>query len=78
MEACDFAVFDTTIKIIASGDFCRAFYSKWLPQSEYHLPDESLHEHYCTFNRYPYIEVYYKDFEVDKSILQIYAPVVKK
>jgi len=76
--ACDFAVFDTTLEIIWTGDFWRTFYSKWLPNSGYELPDESLHANYCTFNKYPAIEVYGKDFKDKHSIIQIYAPVIRK
>jgi len=78
-EASDFAVFDTTLEIIMSGDFWRTFYAKWLPESGYVQPDESLHDSYCTFNKYPAIEVYPKTFDgSDKAIIQIIAPVVKQ
>ncbi len=77
-EACDFAVFNTTLEIIWTGDFWRTFYSKWLPASDYDLPDEPLHKNYATFNRYPAIEVYGPDWKDVKSIMQIYAPIVKR
>jgi AraC family transcriptional regulator len=76
--ASDFAVFDTTLEIIWTGAFWRTFYTTWLPQSGYSLPDEALHESYCTFSRYPAIEVYGQDFKDNKSVIQIYAPVVKQ
>jgi len=76
--ACDFAVFNTTLAIIWTGDFWRTFYSKWLPNSGYAQPDESLHSTYATFNKYPAIEVYDKDYKDDQSIVHIYAPVVAK
>lgn len=76
--ACDYAVFDTTLAIIWTGDFWRSFYTKWLPNSGYTLPDEPLHKGYATFNQYPAIEVYDKNHKDENSIMQIYAPVVKK
>ena len=77
-EACDFAVFDTTLAIIWTGEFWRTFFTKWLPESGYAQPDESLHETYCTFNKYPAIEVYGKEWKDTQSLMQIYAPVVKR
>lgn len=76
--ASDFAVFNTTLNIIWSGEFWRTFYSKWLPESGYALPDESLHDSYATFNMYPAIEVYGKDWKDETSLMLIYAPVVKR
>ena len=76
-EASDFAIFDTTLAIIESGDFWRTFYAKWLPESGYTQPDESLHKTYCTFNKYPAIEVYTNEDKGDEqAVMQIYAPVV--
>lgn len=76
-EACNLAVFDTTLAIIWTGDFWRTFYSKWLPESGYTQPDEPLHKSYATFNKYPAIEVYGKDFKDEQSVIQIYAPINK-
>lgn len=76
-DACDFAVFNTTLAIIWTGEFWRTFYAKWLPSSGYAQPDESLHKNYATFNKYPAMEVYGKDYKDDQSIIQIFAPVVK-
>lgn len=78
-DVSDFAVFNTTVSIIWTGDFWRTFYAKWLPDSGYAQPDESLHKSYCTFNKYPAIEVYPKEHKGDEqAVIQIYAPVVKK
>jgi AraC family transcriptional regulator len=76
-NACDYAVFNTTLAIIWTGEFWRTFYAKWLPSSGYKLPDTALHQGYATFNQYPAIEVYNMNHKDEKSILQIYAPVVK-
>ena len=76
--ACDFAVFDTTLSIIWTGDFWRTFYLKWLPNSGYAQPDEPLHSTYATFDKYPAIEVYDKDHKNEESIVHIYAPIIKK
>jgi len=79
-SACDYAVFDTTLAIIWTG-FWRAFYTKWLPESGYAQPDASLHATYCTFNKYPAIEVYDGDNQNhpdEQSVMHIYAPIVKK
>jgi len=75
-ETSDYAVFKTTLDILWSGDFWRTFYTKWLPESGYMMHDEQVRKSYPTFNRYPDIEVYDKDFE--DGIMYIYAPVIKK
>jgi AraC family transcriptional regulator len=72
------AVFSTTLAIIWTGEFWRTFYTKWLPQSIYNLPDVSLPAHICTFDKYPPIEVYGNDWKDEQSLMQIYVPVVKK
>ena len=77
-EACGRAVFNVTLKILWTGEFWRAFYTKWLPDSGYALPDSQMRETYPTFNKHPDLEVYPKGFEGEDSIFQIYAPVVKK
>jgi len=77
-EASEYAVFDTTLAIIWTGDFWRTFYRKWLPESGYIQPDEPLRKAYATFNKYPAIEVYGDGFKDEQSIMQIYAPVVKR
>ena len=76
-HASEFAVFDTTLAIIWTGDFWRTFYSKWLPSSGYKTHDEPHRKSNATFNKYPAIEVYGKDFEGEQSVMQIYAPIVK-
>lgn len=76
--ACDFAVFDTTLEIIWTGQFWRTFFTTWLPQTGHRFPDEALHDNYCTFTKYPAIEVYGPDYKDDKSPIRIYAPVVKQ
>ena len=76
--ACEYAVFDTTLAIIWTGEFWQAFYTKWLHESGYALPDSQVKESYPTFNRHPDIEVYPKDFEGEQSVMHVYAPVVKK
>jgi len=77
-EASEFAVFDTTLAIIWTGDFWRTFYSKWLPASGYKMHDEPYRKTNAAFNKYPSIEVYGKDFEGEQSVMQVYAAVVKK
>jgi len=77
-EASEFAVFDTTLAIIWTGDFWRTFHSKWLPESDYALHDKQFREFYPTFDKYADIEVYPEDFKDEQSIMQVYAPVVKK
>ena len=72
----EIAVFDTTLAIIWTGDFWRTFYSKWLPSSGYKTHDEPHCKSNATFNKYPAIEVYGKDFEGEQSVMQIYAPVL--
>jgi len=75
-EASDYAVFKITLDILWSGEFWRTFYAKWLPESGYALKDEQVRKGRPTFNRYPDIEVYDKDFA--DGFMYIYAPVVKK
>jgi len=77
-EASEFAVFNTTLEIIWTGQFWKTFYVKWLPESGYKLPDEQLPREFATFNKYPAIEVYNKDHKDEKSLLQIFAPVVRQ
>ena len=77
-ESSERAVFDTTLAIIWTGNFWRTFYTKWLPDSGYALHDKQTKESYPTFNTHPDIEVYPKDWKDEQSIMQIYAPVVKK
>jgi len=76
-EASEYAVFDTTLEIIFTGMFWRTFYAKWLPESGY-----AIHEAHNglldAFKKYPAIEVYPKGWENEKSVMQAYAPVVKK
>jgi AraC family transcriptional regulator len=76
-DACDYAVFNTTLEILWTGEFWRTFYAKWLPSSGYALPDSQIRETYPTFNKYPDLEVYRKDCG-EGDVFQIYAPVVKK
>ena len=76
--AADYAVFNTTLEIIWTGEFWRTFYTKWLPSSGYMMREEAFREKNATFSIYPAIEVYDSGFKDEKSILQIYAPVVKK
>ena len=77
-EACDRAVFDITLKILWTGEFWRTFYTKWLPESGYVLPDSQIRESYPTFNKHPDIEFYPEGCDGEDSVFQIYAPVVKK
>ena len=77
-EASERAVFDTTLAIIWTGDFWRTFYANWLPNSGYALHDSQTKESFPTFNKHPDIEVYPKDWKDEQSIMQVYAPVVKK
>jgi len=73
-EGGSYAIFDTTLEIIWTGDFWRTFYAKWLPESEYMQPDEPLYKTYATFG----IEVYDENWKDEHSTMQIYAPVVKR
>ena len=75
--ACERAVFNTTLDIIWTR-FWHTFYAKWLPNSGYTLPDSQLKETYPTFTKHPDIEVYPSDWKNNQSIMQVYAPVVKK
>jgi len=77
-SANEYAVFESTLEIIWTGQFWKMFYAKWLPESGYKVPDEQLPREYCTFNKHPAIEVYSKDHEDEKSVIQIFAPVIKK
>jgi len=77
-ESSEFAVFDTTLEIIFTGDFWRIFYSKWLPTSGYAMHEESYRKANAAFNKYPAIEVYSKDYKDEQSIMQVYAPIAKK
>ena len=47
-------------------------------ESGYAMNDEQIRTEYPTFNKYADIEVYGKDFEGEKSVMYIYAPVIKK
>ena len=76
-EASEIAVFDTTLEIIFTGKFWRTFYAKWLPESGYALHDEH-NDLLDAFRKYPSVEVYGKDWKDEQSIMQAYAPVVKK
>ena len=73
----DYAVFDTTLEIIFTGKFWRTFYAKWLPESGYAIREEH-HDLLDAFRKYPAIEVYGKDWEGEQSVMQAYAPVVRK
>ncbi|MCL2396842.1 MAG: helix-turn-helix domain-containing protein [Defluviitaleaceae bacterium] len=75
--ASDFAVFDTTLEIIFTGNFWRTFYGKWLPESRYAIREEHS-DLLNAFRKYPAIEVYSKDWKDEQSVMQAYAPVVKK
>ena len=77
-ESSERAIFDITLPILHTGDFWRTFYTKWLPESGYALHDKQIKESYPTFDKHPDIEVYPKDWKDEQSIMQIYAPVVKK
>ena len=77
-DANEYAVFDTTLEIIWTGQFWKEFYVKWLPESGYMLPDEQLPREFATFYKHPAIEVYNKDHNNEKSLLQIFAPMLRK
>lgn len=77
-DACDFAVFQTTLSILETGAFWRHVYRTWLPGSKYRLPDEANSDQRCTFAQYPAIEVYDKTFVDKESVIRIYAPVMLK
>ncbi|MCL2603063.1 MAG: AraC family transcriptional regulator [Defluviitaleaceae bacterium] len=76
-EASEYAVFDTTLEIIFTGKFWRTFYAKWLPESGYAIHEEH-NDLLDAFRKYPAIEVYPKGWENEQSIMQAYAPVIKK
>ena len=76
-DACDYAIFDTTLAILCTGEFWRTFYTKWLPDSGYTLPDSQIRKEYPTFGKHPDLEVYPEGCEGEQSVIQIYAPVVK-
>jgi len=76
-EASEFAVFDTTLEIIFTGKFWRTFYAKWLPESGYAIHEEH-NDLLDAFRKYPAIEVYPKGWENEQSIMQAYAPILKK
>ena len=76
-DACDYAIFDTTLEILWTGEFWRTFYTNWLPGSGYAMPDNQIREEYPTFNKHPDLEVYPEGFEGTQTVFQIYAPVVK-
>jgi len=76
-EASEYVVFDTTLEIIFTGKFWRTFYAEWLPKSGYAIQEE--HDDLLNaFRKYPAIEVYPKGWENEQSVMQAYAPVVKK
>ena len=76
-EASEYAVFDTTLEIIFTGMFWRTFFAKWLPESGYAIHEEH-NDLLDAFKKYPAIEVYPKGWENEQSVMQAYAPVVKK
>jgi len=77
-EASEYAVFNTTLKILWTGEFWRTFYTKWLPNSGYAMHDSQWRDSFPVFNKHPDIEVYPEGFDGDAgAVLQIYAPVVK-
>ena len=76
-EGSEMAVFDTTLEIIFTGNFWRTFYAKWLPESGYTLHEEH-NDLLDAFRKYPAIEVYGADWKNEQSMMQAYAPVVKK
>ena len=76
-HASEYAVFDTTLDIIFTGMFWRTFYTKWLPESGYAVREEH-NDLLNAFDKYPAIEVYPKNWENEQSIMQAYAPIVKK
>ena len=77
-EASDYAVFQTTLEILWTGMFWKTFYTKWLPESGYAMHDDQFRKEFPAFNKFSDIEVYDKDFCGEKSIIHIYAPVIKK
>ena len=77
-EASEYAVFKTTLEIIWTGMFWKTFYTKWLPESGYAMNDEQFRKEYPTFNKFADIEVYDDDHCGEKSVMHIYAPVIKK
>ena len=76
-EASEYAVFDTTLEIIFTGNFWRTFFAEWLPKSEYAIREEH-NDLLDAFRKFPAIEVYPAGWENEQSIMQAYAPVVKK
>jgi len=74
----EYAVFETTLEIIWTGQFWKTFYTKWLPESGYTLNDVQYRENYATFSQFPAIEVYDENHTDEKSTVYIYAPIKKK
>ena len=77
-DSSEYAVFKTNLDIIWTGMFWKTFYTKWLPESGYAMNDEQFRKSYATFSKYPAIEMYDKNWKDSKSIVYIYAPIVKK
>ena len=74
----EYAVFDTTLEIIWTGEFWRTFYLKWLPNSGYAMHEEAYRETNAAFALYPAIEAYDSNYKDTQSVIQIFAPVVKR
>ena len=75
--ASEYAVFNTTLEIIWTGEFWRTFYRDWLPKSGYSMHETAYRETNAAFSLYPAIEAYSNDFVDVKSVFQVFAPVVK-
>jgi len=78
--ACEYAVFKTTLKEVFNG-WWHQYTTLWLPNSGYEAPETQFRKGWPTSSEYPSYEVYDSSYDPENmldSIIELYAPVVKK
>lgn len=77
-DTCEYAVFDTTLAMVDSGDFWRYFFKTWLHEQGLEQPQTVHTKNDYVYSRLPSFEVYDADFKDLSSRIQIYAPILRK
>ena len=77
-DTCEYAVFETTLAMVASGDFWKYFFKTWLHEQSLEQPQTVHTKNNYVYSRLPNFEVYDADFKDLSSRIQIYAPILMK
>lgn len=77
-DACEYAVFHTTLDIVWTGEFWKYFFKTWAKEQNLDFPEIVFSKGEEAFTRYAAYEVYDDKWKDSSSVLKIYAPVLRK